>query len=285
TTSTSTTEEPLIPIFTCYFSMTSCFEGSPVLITNGNEFTPVDISEEPLAPLSDVTSISELKNNNETCKLPYRPSRYNSTTAATSEIWFCYKNQCLTESQQLVNCTSGNYGLISIEPWESNKTLIQSISQGVMRRNSVGEQCLRYYYYFTVYNQFNWGQRISVSIRPKNEITNEIEIDQLSIVDMVENRWHPRNITFTSAFSNYTLIFYFEVANINRTDHAALNKTIYFALDNIDLYSRNCQNVIEPPTSPITTSPIASQSSTMTTTTKDTYELTASPSSKQQILS
>ncbi|CAF4771164.1 unnamed protein product, partial [Rotaria sp. Silwood2] len=51
TTSTSTTEEPLIPIFTCDFSMTSCFEGSQILITNGNEFTPVDISEAPRAPL------------------------------------------------------------------------------------------------------------------------------------------------------------------------------------------------------------------------------------------
>ncbi|CAF4797427.1 unnamed protein product, partial [Rotaria sp. Silwood2] len=82
TTSTSTTEEPLIPIFTCDFSMTSCFEGSPVLITNGNQFTPVDISEEPLAPLSDVSSINEPTT---TTEAPTTQSTTTTTETPTTE--------------------------------------------------------------------------------------------------------------------------------------------------------------------------------------------------------
>ncbi|CAF2949225.1 unnamed protein product [Rotaria sp. Silwood2] len=263
--------------------MTSCFEGSPVLITNGNQFTPVDISEEPLAPLSDVTSISELKNNNETCKLPYRPSTYNSTNTTSSEIWFCYKNQCPTESAGLANCTSGNYGLISIDAWESNKTIAKSISQEMILRNSVGEQCLRYYYYFTVYDQLNWGQQISVLIKSDNEADDEIEIDRLLVVDIVKNRWHLRNITFNSTYANYTLMFHFEVTNDNRTEDPALNKTIYFALDNIDLYNRNCRNVIKPPTLSTTISQSPTTTTTIITTKID--KLTATPPSELQSLS
>ncbi|CAF4465420.1 unnamed protein product [Rotaria sp. Silwood2] len=275
TTTTSTTQEPLIPIFTCDFSMTSCFGGSELLITNGNEFSPVDISSEsPRAPLSDVSSINEPTNNNEICKLPYRPSIDNSTNATSWDMWFCYKNQCPTESQQSSNCKLGNYGLISIDAWESNKTIVKSISQDEMIRNSVREQCLQYYYYFTVYDKFDWGQQISVLIKSENETDDENEIDRLSIVDILENRWHPRNITFNSTYANYTLMFHFEVTNDNRTNDPTLNKTIYFALDNIELYNGNCRSVIKPPTSPTT----SSQSLT-TTTTREADELTAtSPS-------
>ncbi|CAF1400215.1 unnamed protein product, partial [Rotaria sordida] len=46
----------------------------------------------------------------------------------------------------------------------------------------------------------------------------------------------------------------------------ASNKTIYFALDNIELYNRDCQSVPEPPTTPLTTS--QSPTTTTTTTTK-----------------
>ncbi|CAF4346387.1 unnamed protein product, partial [Rotaria sordida] len=126
-----------------------------------------------------------------------------------------------------------NYGLISVEPWESSKTIVESINEEMMIRSSVGQRCLRYYYYFTVYDKLDWGQHISVLIKFDNGTNNEIEIDRLSAVDMIENRWHSRNITFNSTFANYTLIFRFEVTNVNRPDDPASNKTIYFALDNI----------------------------------------------------
>ncbi|CAF4274794.1 unnamed protein product, partial [Rotaria sordida] len=145
--------------------------------------------------------------NNEKCKLPYQLSIDNSTNITGSYVWFCYKNQCLTESQQLANCKSGNYGLISIKPWESSKTINESINEEMMIRNAVGQRCLRYYYYFTVYDKLDWGQQISVLIKFDNETNNETQIDRLSAVDMIENRWYSRNITFNSIFANYSVIF------------------------------------------------------------------------------
>jgi hypothetical protein len=61
-----------------------------------------------------------------------------------------------------------------------------------MIRDSAEEQCLRYYYYFTIYDELDWGQQILVSIRSDNEV----EIDRLLVAEMMDNRWHGRNITF-----------------------------------------------------------------------------------------
>jgi hypothetical protein len=102
----------------------------------------------------------------------------------------------------------GNYGLISIAPWESNKTITKSISREIVMRDSVGEQCLLYYYYFTVYNQVDWGQQISVFVQADNQIENEFEIDRLTVADMTENRWYPRNVPFNATFANYTVRFF-----------------------------------------------------------------------------
>ncbi|CAF4279509.1 unnamed protein product, partial [Rotaria sordida] len=102
--------EPPVQIFSCNFSTTPCFEGGGLAVTNGSEFTSVDIiNEPPRAPLSDVTSIIDPTDNNEKCKLPYQPSIDNSTNITSSYVWFCYKNQCPTESQQLANCRSGKF--------------------------------------------------------------------------------------------------------------------------------------------------------------------------------
>ncbi|CAF4964905.1 unnamed protein product, partial [Rotaria sp. Silwood1] len=267
TTSTSTTEEPLIRLFNCDFSASSCFANSELLIRNGSEFTSVDIiSEPPRFPLSDVTSISEPTDNNENCDIPYRPLIDNSTNTTSWDLNFCYMNQCPTKNQVLANCTLGNYGLITIGAWESDKTIVESINEGMMIQKSVEERCLLYWYYITVYDQLDWGQRISVLIKSDNET----EIDQVSAVDMVENRWYSRNITFNAIFANYTLMFHFEVTTENRTNDPALNKTIYFALDNIEIYNRNCRRIFESSTSTITTTvTTTSQSPTATTTTAE----------------
>ncbi|CAF5010631.1 unnamed protein product, partial [Rotaria sp. Silwood1] len=282
TTSTSTTEEPLIRLFNCDFSASSCFANSELLIRNGSEFTSVDIiSEPPRFPLSDVSSISEPTDNNATCTVPYQPSTDNSTNTTSWDMWFCYKNQCPTKSQELANCTSGNYGLITIDAWESNKTIVQSINEGMLIKNSDGERCLLYSYYFTVYDQLDWGQQISVLIKFDNETDDESEIDRVSVVDMVENRWYSRNVTFNVTFTNYTLMFHFEVTNDNRTNDSALNKTIYFALDNIEIYNRNCRDVLEPSTSPMTTSLTTTSEipTTITTSRIDNSTDTPEPSS------
>jgi len=101
----------------------------------------------------------------------------------------------------------GNYGLISIEPSESNKTISSSIYPTIMIGDSAEEQCLLYYYYFTVYDELDWGQQISVSIRSDNETDNETVIDRLSGAEMIDNRWHGRNVTFNSTSTNYTVRF------------------------------------------------------------------------------
>ncbi|CAF0925639.1 unnamed protein product [Rotaria sordida] len=283
TTSTYTTIEPLLQIFNCDFSTTLCFESGELVVTNGNKFTSVDIvNEPPRFPLSDVSSIIEPTDNNELCKLPYQPSIDNSTNITSSYVWFCYKNQCPTESQELANCKSGNYGLISVKPWESSKTIVESINEEMMIRSSVGHRCLRYYYYFTVYDKLDWGQQISVLIKFDNEINNEIEIDRLSAVDMIENRWHSRNIAFNSIFANYILMFRFEVTNVNRPDDPASNKTIYFALDNIELDNGNCQSVIDPSTGQTTIS--QSPTTTITTTSNEVTATSPPPSNNLSLI-
>ncbi|CAF3408339.1 unnamed protein product [Rotaria socialis] len=270
TTSSLTTQKPLIELFTCDFTTTLCFENSELLLANGSQFITSDLSEPPRVPLSDVSSISEPTSNNETCELPYQPRVDNTTNTTSSEIWFCYNNQCPTMNKKIANCRLGYYGLVSINAWESSKTINQLISQDVMMRDSVEEQCLQYYYYFTVYEKLVFGQQVSVLIKSDNKAEDEIEVDRLSDIDMIENRWHSRNVTFNSTSTNYTLIFRFEVAAANRTKDPALNKTIYFALDNINMYNRNCRNVFESFVSQTTT---VSQPST-TTERRSTEEVT-----------
>ncbi|CAM2722595.1 unnamed protein product [Rotaria socialis] len=270
TTSSLTTQKPLIELFTCDFTTILCFENSELLLANGSQFITSDLSEPPRVPLSDVSSISEPTSNNETCELPYQPRVDNTTNTTSSEIWFCYNNQCPTMNKKIANCRLGYYGLVSINAWESSKTINQLISQDVMMRDSVEEQCLQYYYYFTVYEKLVFGQQVSVLIKSDNKAEDEIEVDRLSDIDMIENRWHSRNVTFNSTSTNYTLIFRFEVAAANRTKDPALNKTIYFALDNINMYNRNCRNVFESFVSQTTT---VSQPST-TTERRSTEEVT-----------
>ncbi|CAF4241805.1 unnamed protein product [Adineta steineri] len=108
-----------------------------------------------------------------------------------------------------------------------------------------GEQCLLYYYYITLDDGIDYGQQLSVSIRSDNISDSEIEIDRLSIVDMKENRWHSRNVTFNSTSTSYTLIFSFEV----RRKDMAHNRTIYFAIDNVYVYGNSVLCITDPSSS------------------------------------
>jgi hypothetical protein len=98
----------------------------------------------------------------------------------------------------------GDYGLISLNFGEANKTITDLVTGNIITRDLVGDQCLRYYYYY----QTDWGQQLSVSIRPDNQTDGEVEIDRLSFFEMTENRWHQRNITFNTTTTNYTVKFH-----------------------------------------------------------------------------
>ncbi|CAF1445091.1 unnamed protein product [Rotaria sordida] len=153
--------------------------------------------------------------------------------------------------------TNSLYGLISLNSSESSKTIIDSIDYNPTLRDSVGEQCLRFYYYFTIYDEENWGQQIQAWIRPNNQSDNAFLIGTLTIDDMEKNGWELQKITFNSTFSNYTArSFSFIVGKENRTEDSTSNRTVYFALDDIELYDFNCPYVddhLNPPTTTTST--------------------------------
>ena len=119
-------------------------------------------------------------------------------------MWFCYNNQCPTQNGQTADCASGNYGLMFLDPSDSNKNITTSISdESLMRSLSGDEHCLRYEYFFTVYDDADWGQQLSVWI--KSVDGGEELIDRIRVDEMQENRWYERNKTFVAPSTNYTV--------------------------------------------------------------------------------
>ena len=98
-----------------------------------------------------------------------------------------------------------SYGLISVDPSETSKTIIDSLTPNVNVRDAAGDQCLRFYYYFTVYDGQDWGQQIQLSIRPNNQTVNQRSIGNLTVDDMKENKWQFHDVTFNPAGSAYTV--------------------------------------------------------------------------------
>ncbi|CAF0748086.1 unnamed protein product [Rotaria sp. Silwood1] len=240
------TERPFVALFQCNFDSTPCFENDQLKRTSGNEFNPTgssDSLERPKAPTSDVTSITLPTNNNEKCKLPYRLPLNGSMNISTWDMNFCYNNQCKTENGQTATCQLGLYGLVSLNSSEPLKTINESINTNLILRDSIGEQCLRFYYYFTFDEGQDWGQQIQVWIRSDDESDNERLITNLTRNDTIENKWQFHDVTFNSTFSNYTLAFSFRIDNGTETEQSILNQTIYFALDNIEIYDYNCSYV------------------------------------------
>ncbi|CAF1435314.1 unnamed protein product [Rotaria sordida] len=255
------TERAFGPLFRCDFD-SACFADDQIRRTNGSEFDPLPPPsglEPPRAPTSDVTSITNRTSNNETCRLPYQLSLDNNMNPTYPYMRFCYNNTCETDNGDIATCASGLYGLVSLNSSDESNTIVGSIDTSSILRDLVGEQCLRFYYYFTVYNGQDWRQQIDVSIRPDNDAGREFLIGNLTILDMEENGWQFQNITFNSTFSNYTLVFSFMVGLENRTFNSTFNRTIHFALDNIELYDSNCAYVndqLNPTTPPtVVTSP------------------------------
>ncbi|CAF4105963.1 unnamed protein product [Rotaria sordida] len=256
------TERAFGPLFRCDFD-SACFADDQIRRTNGSEFDPLPPPsglEPPRAPTSDVTSITALTSNNETCRLPYQLSLDNNMNPTYPYMRFCYNNTCETDNGDIATCASGLYGLVSLNLSDSPTIISHSFNYNSTPGDSVGEQCLRFYYYFTIYNGQDWKQQIDVLIRPDNDAGRGFLIGNLTILDMEENGWQLQYITFNSTFSNYTArSFSFIVGIENRTVNSTLNRTIHFALDNIELYDFNCAYVndqLNPTTPPtVVTSP------------------------------
>jgi hypothetical protein len=99
----------------------------------------------------------------------------------------------------------GSYGLASLDPSEEPKTVTDSLNLYTTFRDSFGDQCLRFYYYFTVYDQQDWGQQIEVLITSHDEVDEPIPLGVLTYDDMKNNSWVYHDVTFNSTFSNYTV--------------------------------------------------------------------------------
>ncbi|CAF4327396.1 unnamed protein product, partial [Adineta steineri] len=156
TTTTTTTERPFAPTFRCDFA-TPCFGNGELIISDGTDFIPtkpIATSEPPRAPVSGATSVTKPTNNGLLCNLPYQPSEVvdGNTTTTNWDMWFCYNHQCPTSNGQTAECIIDYYGLTSLEPSETMKTVTDSLIPNVMARDASGDQCLRFYYYFTVYD-------------------------------------------------------------------------------------------------------------------------------------
>ncbi len=105
----------------------------------------------------------------------------------------------------------GNYGLILVNATETYRTISSSFHSPNILRDSVVEQLLSFYYYFTVFeNQPNLGQEIQIWIKPDNQINNQFSLVNLTINDMNGNKWQSRELTFQSSSENYTVIKFFD---------------------------------------------------------------------------
>ncbi|UJR32998.1 hypothetical protein I4U23_020460 [Adineta vaga] len=194
TVRSTTSRTSFRPLFQCDFS-TACFGKNVIRITDGTEFNSIGLtvsSEPPRVPSSDVTSITTPTNNNQLCAIPYQPQLENSTTTTSWNMWFCYKNQCPVPNGQTAICASGSYGLISLDSSNISRTIIDPLMSNTAMRDVSGDQCLRFYYYFTLYEGKNWGQQIQLWIRPNNQSDSRRSIGNLTVDDMKENRWKIR---------------------------------------------------------------------------------------------
>ena len=97
----------------------------------------------------------------------------------------------------------GEYGLITLPPSQSNVTVTDSLTPNVppRPRDAPGAQCLRFYYYFTVYDEQDWGQQIQLWIKPNNG-GDRVEVGILTVNDMQRNKWESAQFELERASSN-----------------------------------------------------------------------------------
>ncbi|CAF1687358.1 unnamed protein product, partial [Adineta ricciae] len=221
-----------------------CFGAGIFEVVSGLQFSPpsplTTDSEPPRGPTSDALATINPTDNNEKCELPFRP-QINNTTQTSWDMWFCYNEACPTASSTSASCVLGEYGLITLPPSQSNVTVTDSLTPNVppKPRDASGAQCLRFYYYFTVYDGQDWGQQIQLWIKP-NDGGDRVEVGTLTVNDMKENKWNRGQIPLERTSTNSVLQIDFKIVNDDRPTNAAKNRSINFAMDVVELYDYNC---------------------------------------------
>jgi len=104
----------------------------------------------------------------------------------------------------------GLYGLISLDPSDAPVTIIDAFNPNVVLQDSVREQCLRFYYYLTVYDKKDWGQHIQIWLRPDNRTDNQSLLVNLTYANMTENKWEFQEQTFSSTSDSYTVKYFWQ---------------------------------------------------------------------------
>ena len=64
---------------------------------------------------------------------------------------------------------------------------------------------LLYYYFFTVYNNTDWGQTMSISVQTDGSSTSETSIDKVTVANVDENKWYLRTVSFDLPTTDFTV--------------------------------------------------------------------------------
>jgi hypothetical protein len=92
---------------------------------------------------------------------------------------------------------------------DTSKNISLQITRTRRMVDDLREQCLRFYYYMTVYNDLSdRGQKIGIYMTD-NQTLNFAQIDMVTIQDMRTNGWQYHNVTFNSSADNYMVKFFF----------------------------------------------------------------------------
>ncbi|CAF3805332.1 unnamed protein product [Adineta steineri] len=259
--------------------------------TNTTITTPSNISTTITTPTNINSTITTPNNTNTTITTPNNISTTATatthTTTATSSpnlitLHVCdfFNKSCLVSGVEYVTITDGSlfadaiaqnsseppkgpvssaasvctYGLVPFVPGAPDKIVTMSVNHNSQYRAQANGQCLRYYYYIPNSNDtLGWNKIIEVYINNETHL-----IDTVTTANMTTNGWEKGAVNINVSTNIYNLSFKFKVVNISATETSS-NKSIYFALDNIQLSNRDCSYLPEnntngsTPTMPSTT--------------------------------
>lgn len=145
--------------------------------------------------------------NDGQCQIPFQPS--NDQENATWNMYFCYKKQCpIDNNGTMDSCRSGRYGFVELNASNSYITIRDNIVFSIPSIRAAKQRCLRYWYYFTVYNETDWGQSMELAVETEDDFEWERVIDQISVKDMKENRWYSRSVSFNTSLTNFSVSYH-----------------------------------------------------------------------------
>ncbi|CAF3779378.1 unnamed protein product [Rotaria socialis] len=138
-------------------------------------------SSPPMAPFSDITSITKPTENGELCKLPYKINPY------AWDMYFCNKGFCPTATSSNSKCTPDRFGYVLLFDTVVCSVPLKAGTGGII---GIDDQCIVYYYYIP--------KRIDLQMSIK---LRKVEVDSTTeIIDYVTNSsfngWTQRKINF-----------------------------------------------------------------------------------------